>query len=356
MLARMSEDALLLAARLLLASVFLVAAFAKLVDRGGARQALLGFGVPARLAGPGVVAVPVAELAVAAALVPTGSARWGAVGAMCLLLAFSAAIALARARGEEPDCHCFGRLHAAPAGRATLARNVALAGVTAFLLVAGWNDSGASVAGALGGLSGTAAAGVAGGVLLGGLLALQGWFCWQLLRQNGRLIARVEALETTLGGESAYDGGLPTGSEAPAFELPDLDGQPVSLKNLLSPGLPLVLVFSDPGCGACGPLMPAIGRLQRARRGELETAVVTRGSAQENIARLDRAAIEPVLLQREHEVMEAYLAQGVPAAVLIDPDGTIASPLAWGAAGVEELLSMAGSPAPELALHIGGEA
>jgi hypothetical protein len=275
------------------------------------------------------------------------------VGALCLLLLFSAAIALARVRGEEPDCHCFGRLHAAPAGRATLARNVALAGVTAFVLVAGWNDSGASVAGAFGGLSGAAAAGVAGGIVLGGLLALQGWFSWQLFRQNGRLIARVEALETTLGGESAYDGGLPTGSEAPAFELPDLDGRSVSLEDLLSPGLPLVLVFSDPGCGACGPLMPTIGRLQRARQGELETAVVTHVGAQENIARLGDAAIEPVLLQREHEVAEAYAANGVPAAVLIDPDGTIASPLAWGAAGVEELLSMAGTPAPDLVLHAG---
>ena len=45
-------------ARLLLAAVFLVAGIAKLADLAGSRQALRDFGVPARLANPFGVLLP----------------------------------------------------------------------------------------------------------------------------------------------------------------------------------------------------------------------------------------------------------------------------------------------------------
>ncbi len=44
-------DLILLAARLGLAAVFVVAGLAKLADLAGSRQAMLGFGVPTALAG-----------------------------------------------------------------------------------------------------------------------------------------------------------------------------------------------------------------------------------------------------------------------------------------------------------------
>src|SRR5205807_1270564 len=113
-----------LATRLALAVIFLIAGVAKLADPGGSRAALRDFGIPARLArllGP---ALPLAELATAAALIPATSARWGALAALVLLGGFVAAIAGALAKGRKPDCHCFGQLHSAPAGRSTLVRNV----------------------------------------------------------------------------------------------------------------------------------------------------------------------------------------------------------------------------------------
>ena len=57
----------LLVARLLLAGVFLVAGVAKLADRAGSRQAIVDFGLPARLATPLGIVLPLAELAVAVA-------------------------------------------------------------------------------------------------------------------------------------------------------------------------------------------------------------------------------------------------------------------------------------------------
>ena len=73
-------DAALLVARLLLALVFAVAGVAKLVDRTGARQAIIDFGLPRALASPLGILLPLCELAVAAALIPQPTAWCGAFG------------------------------------------------------------------------------------------------------------------------------------------------------------------------------------------------------------------------------------------------------------------------------------
>src|ERR1700730_4781152 len=132
-------DIVLLLARLLLAVVFVVAGLAKLADRAGSRKALLDFGVPAKFVAPFAVLLPLAELAVAVALLPTASAWWGAIGALALLLLFVAVIGYNLARGRTPDCHCFGQLHSTPAGWPTLIRNLVLAVVAAVILVLGRN-------------------------------------------------------------------------------------------------------------------------------------------------------------------------------------------------------------------------
>ena len=64
----------LLIARLLLALVFLVASVAKLADRVGSRQALMDLGVPAPIATRLKILLPLAELAVAATLIPSRGA------------------------------------------------------------------------------------------------------------------------------------------------------------------------------------------------------------------------------------------------------------------------------------------
>src|SRR6266550_3919213 len=132
----------LLTARVLLAAVFLVAGLAKLADLAGSRQALRDFGVPAVFASPFGTLLPLAELAVAVALVPPVSAWWGALGALALLLLFVVGIGYNLARGRTPDCHCFGQLHSAPAGWPTLARNGILAAIAGFVVWQGQHDPG----------------------------------------------------------------------------------------------------------------------------------------------------------------------------------------------------------------------
>src|SRR5215218_1130685 len=129
-------DITMLLARLLLALVFATAGVAKLADRQGSRQAIIDFGVPSVLAAPLGLLLPLAELAVAATLLPASTAWWGALGALVLLSLFVVTIAVNLARGRTPECHCFGQLHSAPAGWQTLGRNGVLIGI-AVVAIAG---------------------------------------------------------------------------------------------------------------------------------------------------------------------------------------------------------------------------
>ncbi len=127
----------LLIARLLLTVVFLVAGIAKLADLKGSQQAMRDFGVPAQLATPLGTLLPLAELVVAVALLFPIFAWWAGVGALLLLVALCRRYQLQPGAGRQPDCHCFGQLHSAPAGWPTLIRNLVLAAVAVVILVLG---------------------------------------------------------------------------------------------------------------------------------------------------------------------------------------------------------------------------
>src|SRR5215210_7187777 len=97
-----------LVARLLLGGVFVVA------------------GVGERSARIAAVALPIAELATAAALLVQPLAIWGAAAALLLLVAFTGAMVNALARGDAPDCGCFGALQSAAVSRRQVVRNTVL--------------------------------------------------------------------------------------------------------------------------------------------------------------------------------------------------------------------------------------
>src|SRR2546421_853460 len=176
----------LLFARFLLAVVFVVAGLAKLADRAGSRQALYDFGLPAALAGPFGLLLPLAELAVAVALLLSASAWWGALGALALLLLFVAGIGYNLAHGRRPDCHCFGQLYSAPAGWSTLIRNLVLAAVAALVVGFGRSTPGPGLLDWLAALTVIQRVEVLVGVLLLALLIAEGWVLLQVMAQQGR--------------------------------------------------------------------------------------------------------------------------------------------------------------------------
>jgi len=342
-------NAALLAARLVLAAVFCASAVAKLLDREGTRATAGAFGVPGPLAGPVALVLPVAELLVAAALIPASSAALAGWAALALLGVFSVAVAISLARGQRPDCHCFGQLTASPIGWRTLARNGVLAAVAAFIAIGGWPDGGTSLGetGAARTATVVAIAALALAVVADTALVLV------LLGRHGTVLHRLDQL--TAGARTASPpappAGLPVGTPAPEFEVAGADGRPMTLAGLLSAGRPLLLVFTDPDCGPCQSLLPDFASWQAEHAGRFTAALISRGSVAANAASVGRYELAHLGVQRDREVAVAYAYAGTPSAVAVAADGRIASQVTAGPDGVRALVTAllariaAGSPA-----------
>lgn len=338
--------AVLLACRLVLAATFVTAGAAKLADLAGSRQAMAEFGVPRRLvrvAGPLLAAL---ELAVAITLVPAGSARLGALAGVILLSGFCVAIALALRRGAAPECHCFGQLRSAPTGPRTLARTGALLALAGFVVVAGWNQSGASATRWVTRLSAPWLVALAAGAAA----LLQAAWLLRSRRQNRRLHALVRQ---RAGATPASPDGLEVGARAPEFKLRSADGRLYSLRSLLDTNRRALLVFTDARCAPCDALMPRLARWQRRSDRGLTIAIIAGGDPERNRAKAAEHGLAPMLLQEGGEVAHAYRALGTPMAVLVNGDGHIASPTVASGEAIGSLIAEAAGPLPARAPGVG---
>lgn len=344
-------DTVVLVARAVLVAVFITAAVGKLLDLRGSRDSLVGFGVSERAASVLGTVLPFAELAVAIALVFPPTAQWGAVGALLLLLAFIAGIANAMRKGEAPDCNCFGAIHSAPVGKATLARNVGLAAVA--IVAIAWGP-GPAVDTWIDDHSGVGLAAIGAGVAALVLLAA-GVPMW---RENRRL--RRDLTEVSERLRKIPDG-LRVGSLAPEFSVPDGRGETMTLSSLLSRGRPVALVFSVAGCGPCEPMLPDLRRLQTIAADRLTVALIGASSIERydrlreahggDLSLADAVKEDPGLqaeLDQLAEVVGSYELANSPTAVIVNPDGTIASTSANGRPAIEALIrrTMAGATRP----------
>src|SRR5581483_8835021 len=102
--------------------------------------------------------------------------------------------------------------------------------------------------------------------------------------------------------------GLPIGSVAPGFALTGLFGETLTLDALRAPGKPVLLGFVDPGCGPCTALLPDLARWQKELAGTVTLALLSRGTPEENRAKIGSLGLTQMLLQQEREVAEAYQA------------------------------------------------
>jgi peroxiredoxin/uncharacterized membrane protein YphA (DoxX/SURF4 family) len=297
----------LLLSRLLLAGVLIVAGVAKLADLHGSRQAMRDFGVPSLLATPLGSLLPIAELAVGIALLPAFTAWWGALCALALLLIFVIGIGYNLARGRKPDCHCFGQLSSKPIGWSTLIRNLLLAVIAAFIVGFGWSNPGLDPFDWLRTLALVQRVEFVGGLILGGLVVSEGWALFHVLRQQGRLLLRIEAIEAQLTSREMLSQTATIGQSVP----------PVT-------GLPV------------GTPAPSF-----AHAAKLVVALISRGTFEANRRKVTEYEMTRLLLQEDREVAEMYQAYGTPSAVLVRRDGTIGSPVAPGADAIRALIASA---------------
>src|SRR5262245_46493581 len=174
------------------------------------------------------------------------------------------------------------------------------------------------------------------------LLFLGAWLGFQLVRQNGRILVRLELIEQRMtphrSEKPREPRGLTVGTVAPDFELPDLAGERHNLSEFR--GKDLLLIFFNPKCGFCTKMVDDLAALPLdGENGRAVPVVVTTGAREDNLQLVGRYGIRcTVLLQKEMEVAAQFHAQGTPMGYRIDKEGRIASALTIGA---EELLKLA---------------
>jgi peroxiredoxin len=180
-----------------------------------------------------------------------------------------------------------------------------------------------------------------------------GWtVAYQVVRQHGRLLLRLEQLEARLDAAertqlpllssehhhaAAEPAGLDVGTELPGFELPDATGRMLGPADFR--GDRLLLVHWSPGCGFCELIAPDLAALQEPLlRRDTSLALVSSGDVETNREFAERYGLTcPVLLQDGSPAVPAFRGMGTPVAYLLDEQGRVAAPLAVGSDQVPEL-------------------
>ena len=133
-----------------------------------------------------------------------------------------------------------------------------------------------------------------------------------------------QLVERALAGDEREEG-LPIGTPAPELDLRDLQGEPVSLTD---PDSDTLLLFWNPGCGYCQSILPMLlAWEQEAHDGAPRLVVVSSGDTGETAEDGFRST---TVLDPEFKAGRAFAAGGTPMGVVVDADGTIASPLLAG--------------------------
>lgn len=179
------------------------------------------------------------------------------------------------------------------------------------------------------------------------LLAVVSGF-YQLVRQQGRLLLRLENLEARLpgGSDHAANGagtirGLEVGTAAPPFRLPDAAGNEVALADFR--GKRVFLVHWSTECGFCELIAPDLAKLEpRLRRSGVELVLLSYGGPEENTRLASEHGLEcPILLQRPGEQIELFRGLPTPVAYFLDEEARVSAPLAVGAEDVPVLAEKA---------------
>jgi peroxiredoxin len=330
-----------LLAKLTLFTVFSLAGIGKLMDPAGSAKAARDFGVPDALALPVAYILPVAEIAVALMLLFASTSWLGAIAALAVLGVFTGGMLYQYARGNAPDCHCFGQMHSAPVGRSSIIRNALLLVLAAVLAVQGPDGLGRAVI--ADGPSAGAALMLTTGVL-GIFVVLH--FVIRLSEQQNQILRRIEVVELLDGDASSAErdnagnpsDSLPIGAHFPDFALPDASGRVVTFEHILAEAMPTLFFFIGPNCNPCRTLAPEVEEWREELKEKLRIVLVSSGTADDNIDKFGPEIGPGMLLQKEKELAELVYARWTPTAIYVNAEGLVASHPAVGDKAIRELI------------------
>lgn len=171
------------------------------------------------------------------------------------------------------------------------------------------------------------------------LILFSVWFgFYQLLKQQGRILLRLDALEkASAAPPPAEPEGLEIGTAFPLFSLPDPSGTPVPLQQFR--GKRVLLVHWNPECGFCDLIAPDLARVQPEleRRG-IQLLLLAYGDPAVNCKMLEQHRLVcPVLLYGDARVPAPLANLGTPSAYLLDREGRVEKPLAVGSEQIPAL-------------------
>jgi thiol-disulfide isomerase/thioredoxin len=335
-------EVFLLILRLGLTGVFGLAAIAKFYDPVGTEKALVGFGVPPAMARPMRWLLPAAEFAVAALLIFTSTSWYGALGTAGLLAIFTLAMAVQIAKGNAPDCHCFGQVRSEPVGASSIVRNIVFLAAAGFLLIQGRGLQGVSL---INGSQDVLLLVIGAAVLVVATFVLMS--VRHISSQQSELMRSIEVMELVAReGSTAVErdagdphDGLSIGAVAPDFEAGDLEGSRITLDDLRSPGMPLLLFFVSPNCTPCKGLVPEFEQWLDELGGKVDIAFISSGAAEDNHIKFGEKIAAKMILQERRDIGDQYQTRWTPTAVFIDRNGRIASHANAGDTAIRDLVA-----------------
>src|SRR5437660_8942329 len=141
-------------------------------------------------------------------------------------------------------------------------------------------------------------------VVLLGLILVSLWLVlYQLMKQQGRMLLRLDHLDGRGAhaghGAQAQPTGLPVGTQIASFRLPDLAGKQVALEDFR--GKQVLLVNWSPQCGFCDKIAPDLAKLQPdLQKHNVQLLLVSSGKAEANRKLAKEHRLEcPILLQKD---------------------------------------------------------
>ena len=179
---------------------------------------------------------------------------------------------------------------------------------------------------------------------------------YQLVKQQGRMLLRLDALEHSAHiaehdpvapVESAEVEGLPLGTLFPAFEFPDLSGKTHTLEEFR--GKHLLVVNWSFDCGFCEAIAGELARLEaRLNKQNVLIVLLAAGDASSNRAHAARHGLKAlVLLVKDGPPPKPFEQQGTPVAYFLDEQARVAAPFASGADQVEALARSIAGPSTQ---------
>jgi len=168
------------------------------------------------------------------------------------------------------------------------------------------------------------------------------WFLFLLLRQQGRILLRLDAIQGAAAAPPAPTG-LSAGTAIKNFTLPDLDGKNVTLEEFR--GHRALLTFWSPDCGFCDMAAEELATLQTdLQKANTELILVSEGEVESNRKLMAEHGLNcRVLLlgasspTYNYVFGEVFQNCGTPSAYLLDQDHRVSEPLAVGMVEVVEL-------------------